>query len=333
MSGDGVGGSSDGALRAAGLDADQMAAYELIISRSSSTMSELVKSWNRPAPLPSVVAGLEGRGFVTREDDTERRYAAVDPEIALDTPLADYEGQLRRARERVAQLARRYRSRSNATAGATLVEVVAGQRAVLQRITQLQFGAREEICSLDKPPYLGAPGTAAADLELLARGVACRTIYERASVEQPGRLQEAEQLLAAGQRARVLPSVPMKLYLVDRRHAMLPLQREPASVESAVVVHAPPLLAALSTLFEGLWERALPMQLPAEPAAPGRRISVDEHRLVTLLLSGLTDEAIARQLSLGYRTVQRHIAALMTRLGAHTRFQAGVQAALSQPER
>jgi len=30
--------------------------------------------------------------------------------------------------------------------------------------------------------------------------------------------------------------------------------------------------------------------------------------------------------------VQRHIAALMTRLGAHTRFQAGVQAALNQPE-
>ena len=53
---------------------------------------------------------------------------------------------------------------------------------------------------------------------------------------------------------------------------------------------------------------------------------------MTLLLSGLTDEAIARQLALGYRTVQRHIAALMTKLGAHTRFQAGVRAALDQPE-
>jgi DNA-binding CsgD family transcriptional regulator len=202
----------------------------------------------------------------------------------------------------------------------------------MQRITQLQFGAREEICCLDKPPYLDAPGTAATDLELLERGIACRTIYERASVEHPGGLHEVEQLLAGGQQARVLPSIPMKLYLVDRRHAVLPLQREPASVEAAVVVHAPALLAALSTLFEGLWERALPMHMPAAPVQAGRRASVDEHRLITLLLSGLTDEAIARQLALGYRTVQRHIAGLMSKLGAHTRFQAGVQAALNQQD-
>ncbi|HZE50859.1 MAG TPA: helix-turn-helix transcriptional regulator, partial [Jatrophihabitantaceae bacterium] len=101
---------------------------------------------------------------------------------------------------------------------------------------------------------------------------------------------------------------------------------------SAVIVHAPALLAALSTLFEGLWERALPMHMPATPVQAGRRASVDEHRLITLLLSGLTDEAIARQLALGYRTVQRHIAGLMSKLGAHTRFQAGVQAALKQQD-
>ena len=319
-------------LTAAGLNPDEVAAYELIITRPSSTMPELAKEWSRAAPVATVVADLQARGFVIQEDGPERRYAAVDPEIALDTPLADYEGQLRRAREHVASLAQQYRSRSNASDGATLVEVVAGQRAVLQRITQLQFGAREEICCLDKPPYLDAPGTAATDLELLTRGVACRTIYERASVEHPGGLDEVEQLLGAGQQARVLPSIPMKLYLIDRRHAVLPLQREPASAESAVVVHAPALLAALSTLFEGLWQRALPMQMPTDPVAAGRRAAVDEHRLITLLLSGLTDEAIARQLTLGYRTVQRHIAALMTKLGAHTRFQAGVQAALNHHE-
>jgi len=321
-----------GSLAAAGLDPNEVAAYELIITRPSSTMPQLATSWTRPVPLASIVAMLEARGFVTRDDGTERRYAAVDPEIALDTPLADYEGRLRRAREHVADLAQRYRSRSNVDDGATLVEVVAGQRAVMQRITQLQFGAREEICCLDKPPYLDAPGTAATDLELLERGIAGRTIYERASVEHPGGLHEVEQLLAAGQQARVLPSIPMKLYLVDRRHAVLPLQREPASVEAAVVVHAPALLAALSTLFEGLWDRALPMHMPAAPVQAGRRASVDEHRLITLLLSGLTDEAIARQLALGYRTVQRHIAGLMSRLGAHTRFQAGVQAALNQQD-
>jgi DNA-binding NarL/FixJ family response regulator len=56
----------------------------------------------------------------------------------------------------------------------------------------------------------------------------------------------------------------------------------------------------------------------------------DQQRLITLLLSGLTDEAIARQLGTSHRTIQRRVAALMSELGAHTRFQVGVQAALNR---
>jgi DNA-binding NarL/FixJ family response regulator len=45
------------------------------------------------------------------------------------------------------------------------------------------------------------------------------------------------------------------------------------------------------------------------------------------MLSGLTHQAIAHQLGLGHRTVQRWIADLIDELGARTRFQTGVQAA------
>ncbi|MER5700912.1 helix-turn-helix domain-containing protein [Micromonospora sp. NPDC002296] len=57
---------------------------------------------------------------------------------------------------------------------------------------------------------------------------------------------------------------------------------------------------------------------------------MSEERLIALLLSGITDEAIARHLGISYRTAQRHIAALMAGLGADTRFQAGVQAAFRE---
>jgi len=51
----------------------------------------------------------------------------------------------------------------------------------------------------------------------------------------------------------------------------------------------------------------------------------DLHRLILKLLAvGLTDREAARQLNLSQRTVQRHVATLMTRLGARTRLQAGV---------
>lgn len=57
------------------------------------------------------------------------------------------------------------------------------------------------------------------------------------------------------------------------------------------------------------------------------RLSDRDRTIITLMAAGLTDEAIARRLRLSRRTVVRRITALLDRLGATTRFQAGVQAA------
>jgi DNA-binding NarL/FixJ family response regulator len=46
-----------------------------------------------------------------------------------------------------------------------------------------------------------------------------------------------------------------------------------------------------------------------------------------LLAAGLKDEAIARQLGVSLRTIHRRTGDLLDRLGARTRFQAGMQAA------
>jgi DNA-binding NarL/FixJ family response regulator len=49
--------------------------------------------------------------------------------------------------------------------------------------------------------------------------------------------------------------------------------------------------------------------------------------MLTLLVSGLKDEAIARQLGWSLRTMRRRTSRLHELLGADNRFQAGVNAA------
>lgn len=44
------------------------------------------------------------------------------------------------------------------------------------------------------------------------------------------------------------------------------------------------------------------------------------------MLAGLTDQAVANQLGLSVRTVQRRVATLMGACSVHTRIQLGVQA-------
>lgn len=115
---------------------------------------------------------------------------------------------------------------------------------------------------------------------------------------------------------RWLPSVPLTMYLADDLLAVVARGRD-----GAVVVHRGLLVRVLGDLFEALWAQADPQQ--------ATRGAADQHeQLADLLLTGLTDQAIGHQLGVGQRTVQRRIAALLVDLGAVTRFQAGVQAAL-----
>ena len=57
-----------------------------------------------------------------------------------------------------------------------------------------------------------------------------------------------------------------------------------------------------------------------------QEIDEQENRILGLLSSGVSDSAIARQVDLSQRTVERRIKALMDRLGAQSRFQMGLLA-------
>ncbi|MFG1817270.1 hypothetical protein ACGFIF_26180 [Kribbella sp. NPDC049174] len=252
------------------------------------TYCALVGSPAAPAGQDDVLASLLAKGLISKVDGL---YVAVAPDIALEVLLLDQERLLRDARTRIDQLSESYRNHTGAPT-ATLLELVSGTAAVQQRIVQVQQAARTELRRLVKAPY-GAPPPHRAD---------CRTVYESAVLDASG-----------NEAARMLPSVPIHLYLADDRLALVLL-----APGSAVILQPCGLFDAYAELFERLWERALPVE------------STDYETLVALLLAGLTDQAIARQLGVSARTAQRKIAALMQELGARTRFQAGAQAAIRE---
>jgi hypothetical protein len=320
-------------LQALGLSAAEDFAYELLVDRPPSTLSQLSADWNRTDDLRTVLGHLEKLGLVRRSGPDASSYAAVSPDIAVDTLLLDSEQQLHRARQYADRLVGVYREQVARSSPGTIVEIVTGNRPIRQRLLQIRRSARTEIRCLDGTP-IDSGGTALTDLSSLAEGVGYRVVYDAAIVEQPETLGRIERLIQSGRQARVLPKLPMNLYLCDGRLAVLPLQREPGSTPAIIIVHPSTLLEALGDMFEELWQRALPLDLAAsgglasDGRSPDGRPSADDHRVIALLLSGLTDEAIARQLGVSYRTAQRRIASLIERLGVHTRFQAGVRAAL-----
>jgi DNA-binding CsgD family transcriptional regulator len=207
------------------------------------------------------------------------------------------------------------------------VQVVRGRQAVAQRFVQTQRIARREVLILDKPPY--APESASTHTlvrhDLLRRGVRFRTIYDREALAAPGRADSLRLLGASGEESRVFAGVPMKLVVADRRVGMVLLPPE----DETVLLHGPALLDGLVALFELVWTQASPLsQRAGEPDGERRSsLTADDRYLLNLAAAGLTDHAVARKLGVAQRTVERRMRRIMDRLGARTRFQAGLQAA------
>ncbi|TDV57442.1 helix-turn-helix transcriptional regulator [Actinophytocola oryzae] len=207
------------------------------------------------------------------------------------------------------------------------VEPVADLAELFTLTARVQERATERVRWLDRPPYRSSPARFVAQESLqvnrMAAGVAYRVLYHRAVYDDAALFAGMTRMIERGEDARVLAGHPVKLLIGDDRTALLIPEPERVGAEGSLVIHASSLLAAFAGLFETLWT----LGVPVSAADPSAALSEQDRKIITLMAAGLTDEAIARRLKLSRRTVVRRIAVLLDRLGATTRFQAGVQAA------
>ncbi|MDX3234492.1 LuxR C-terminal-related transcriptional regulator [Streptomyces sp. ME03-5709C] len=286
-----------------------------------------------PDRVRRAVARLVGLGLL--RPDGSGGHRPVGPGTALTALLnqrrLETETAFTAIRSTVEELEEEYRAGRLRTDPGSLVEVLSGRDVVAQRIDELNQSVSTHVWTLDRPPYHdradGLPHTNEAEKASTAawarRGVDIRSVYCPESMERPGRFETVLEMVALGEQARMLPSLPFKLHIIDRRVGLVPLVG--GAYDTLAVVHPSGLLDALIELYEAYWDKAAPVGAPA-PVAVDEGPTSEEIALLTMLRAGLKDQAVARQLGLSTRTATRRIAALMARLDATTRFQAGVEA-------
>ncbi|MFC0628509.1 helix-turn-helix transcriptional regulator [Kribbella deserti] len=132
--------------------------------------------------------------------------------------------------------------------------------------------------------------------------------------------------VAAGVEVRTVHSLPARLLIVDDHFALVGLV--PTGMSGALLVRSAVLIAALTQYYDQLWAAATPVVLSGtERSTPGpNQLAATEREVLSLLVHGLKDEAIARHLGLSVRTIRRHISTVMELVGAPTRFAAGAAA-------
>lgn len=117
---------------------------------------------------------------------------------------------------------------------------------------------------------------------------------------------------------RVDPLISERFLVIDDHIALT------GHASRMAMVRAPVLVSLLGDLFEHVWSRAEP-----RPRGWKAQFSLTEQEKTVLRMAaeGMTDEVIGRRLGLTSRTVRRHMANAMERIGAHSRLQAGVRIA------
>ncbi|MEV3857365.1 helix-turn-helix transcriptional regulator [Streptomyces sp. NPDC050095] len=315
----------DEALRLLGLDDAAARLYPALLDLAPAPLSEIAAAAGMAGADPAAAyADLVDAGLAQAAGAGGDPVAPVPPAAGLEVLVRHRAAALEESRVAIGGAFESFRRRRLATHHDTFVEVVTGA-AVGPRTRQAWASARDQIRQLESPPYSPMPESTDDALATLARGVTQRVVYSRESLEHPGRLREAiEPCINAGEQARVLPSVPVKLVIIDDAYALVSLALDEADVHHTTLVVQPcGLLSALIALFEQCWRQALPFH--GRTTSPGGLPPADR-RLLWLLAGGASDETIARELGISRRTLFRRLQILMARLGAANRFQLALHA-------
>jgi sugar-specific transcriptional regulator TrmB len=305
--------------------------YRALLARPSTSVESLAETLEQSvAEVEKAVADLVAAGLAGRGDD--ETYVAAPPAVALGAMITERRDGLRLAEQALVTLAEEHRA---AVAGRRLsdaIEVVSGVDAIQHRFRQVQHAATRELRMFVTVPFVAVPmGENTAETAAADRGIRIRAVIEQAVLAEPGAIEESIDSIRGGMELRVVGTLPMKLVLADDDLALVPLAAGAAEDEpGAVLLQRSGLLAALDALFEAVWRQAYPLELSRleRGTLPGDLGESDaptdlDRQILSLMLAGLTDQAVATQLDLSLRTVQRRLRHLQDLAGVKSRMQLG----------
>jgi DNA-binding CsgD family transcriptional regulator len=311
-------------------DAEQV--YRAFLRSPGAPLSSLAHACASDEPtVERVLEELRERGLLRRAADG--RLSPARPDLALEPSLLEAERelverqrQLLQARREVSGLVEAYANAVADTGQVLEAERVDGFSAINKRIYELVTSSTSEVLNISlrgqRSPEAIAEGRT-IDIPMLLRGVRMRSIVPPTVLESAETYAWVRELSHLGDEHRVLDSPPLQMLLLDRRLVVVPVDPQEPS-DAALFLWSPTLVACFASLFELAWRTAEPLfrDAPADDEGLGDR----ERELLTLLASGVKDEAVARHLGCSVRTVRRDEQTLFERLGARTRFQAGAEA-------
>jgi len=252
-----------GQLTRLGLTSYEAKAYLSLIKRDSFTAAQVA----RQAALPrqriyDVLASLVQKGLAVARPGTVVKYSATPPEIAINMLVQAHRQELlemeQGARTMVDMLKPAYEAGQTHSDPLEYIEVLRDRRAINERFAELQASVKKEILVFTKPPYATPPQENVEGLDV-SRTHEARAVYEFGVFDDPDVAEGVRQFIEAGEDARFVPELPLKLVIIDETIVMFGMEDPVAGSNdiTIVVVEHSSLARVLKTAFDAIWAGGL----------------------------------------------------------------------------
>jgi sugar-specific transcriptional regulator TrmB len=249
-----------------GLTTYEARAYVGLVRRDSFTAAQVARQSGLPRQrIYDVLGSLVEKGLASSRPGSVVKYAAIAPELAIERLVAGRRAAMAAleldASEIVAQLGPAYAAGKVHSDPLEYIEVLRDRGAINERFAELQAGVKREILVFTKPPYATPPQENLEGIEVTRTHVA-RSVYEFSIFDDPAATEGVRQFIEAGEEARFVEDVPLKLVIIDETTVMFGMQDPVAgsSELTIMVVEHPALAITLKISFQSVWDRGLTFQ-------------------------------------------------------------------------
>jgi sugar-specific transcriptional regulator TrmB len=209
-----------------------------------------------------VLGTLVQKGLAVARPGNVVKYAATPPEIAIDLLIQAHRQQLldmeQGARTMIDQLKPAFEAGQTHTDPLEYIEVLRDRRAINERFAELQASVKREILVFTKPPYATPPQENEEGLQV-TRSHEARAVYEFGVFDDPDVAEGVRRFIEAGEDARFVPELPLKLVIIDETIVMFGMEDPVAGSAdlTIVVVEHSSLARVLKTAFDAIWANGL----------------------------------------------------------------------------
>ncbi len=246
-----------------GLTTYEARAYVALVRRESFTAAQVARQSGLPRQrIYDVLSSLVEKGLASTRPGSVVKYAAIGPEPAIERLVASRRAAMAAfeldAATIVATLGPEFDAGQAHTDPLEYIEVLRDRGAINERFAELQAGVKREILVFTKPPYATPPQENIEGIEDTRSHVA-RSVYEFSVFDDDDTTEGVRRFVEAGEEARFVEQVPLKLVIIDEAIVMFGMQ-DPVGGSSELtimVVEHPALASTLKLAFGAVWDDGL----------------------------------------------------------------------------